>query len=125
MDRAQNPKGKAVEGRSREDIDVGDYSESHEEEEKIFTAIEENLSMFKFYSESSFTYPVEEYKEMFNPVGDPSALPNILQALKASIAQIQSSKQLQTPTWPKVEVKAEKKRTRFRIEDEMGKEEIA
>ncbi|KAI0995756.1 hypothetical protein K3495_g12424 [Podosphaera aphanis] len=70
MDRAQNPKGKAVKGRSREDIDVGDYSESDEEEEKNFTAVEETLSMSRFYSESSFTYPVEEYKEMFKEAMD-------------------------------------------------------
>ncbi len=107
--------------------------------EKIFTAVEETLSMLKYYSESSTLWPIEDYKDMFKEAFDTikglqkqieenAKLPAyihpgkaILQEIKdinATVAQIQSPKTIPVPTWAKAAGKGITG-TKIGIEDEM------
>ncbi|KAI0994728.1 hypothetical protein K3495_g13453 [Podosphaera aphanis] len=131
-------------------MDVDVHSERENAEERVFTAVEETLSMLKFYSESSTYWPLKELQDMFkeafvtieglqkqieenvktpepSPAEDPPSMKVILQEIKkikATVAQIQSPKNILAPTWAEVAEKGISV-AKVRIEDEMEKQEIA
>ncbi|KAI1004622.1 hypothetical protein K3495_g3592 [Podosphaera aphanis] len=130
------------------DLDV--HSERENAEKRVFTAVDETLSMLKFYSESSTYWPLKEFRDMFkeafvtiegiqkqieenvktpepSPAEDPPSMKVIIQEnkeIKATVAQIQSPQNTLAPTWAKVAGKGISA-AKVRIEDEMEKQEIA